>query len=495
MPNLEKTGDRPESEVRDSVVRGPLWYVAAISSVAYFMVQFDNSVVSIALPSIQRSLSLDVSGLQWVVNSYSLALAGLLLLSGRLSDLFGRREVFLAGLWLFTFGSVLGGFAQNGWELVAARASHGVSSAILLPSSLGLIIAAYPEKHRRNRAISIWGAASIIGGVTGAVLGGVLTHHWGWRSTLFFCLPIGCVLLAFGTRTLTRQVVAARAGIPSLDLPGALCVVSSVTAAVYATIGLKDHAWLSAHTILSFAVSIVFLVAFLLIESRSKHPMVPLGIFRSRTISMANLVSFVATVAMASQVILVVLYIQKVLGYDPQEAGLAELPGGLTTFLVAILTARFVKRIGARPMLIVGLLVYAAGVVWIARVPVHGDYWGAIFFPMELLCLGMGLTMPCLTITATAGAPKDSAGLYSGVATTTRQIGSAIGVAMFTSIAATVSMSATGSKQTVLASGYRTALLGCAGVAVVAAVLALAIPGERRQTAQADARVDVQANA
>ncbi|WP_345669576.1 MFS transporter [Streptomyces similanensis] len=491
--NLERTDDRPQSD--GSVVKGPLWYVAAISCVAYFMVQFDNAVVSIALPTMMRSLHLDVTGLQWVVNSYSLGLAGLLLLSGRLSDLFGRREVFLAGLWLFTFGSVLGGFAQNGGELVAARAAHGVSSAILLPSSLGLIIAAYPDKHRRNRAISIWGAASIIGGVNGAVLGGVLTHHWGWRSTLFFCLPIGCVLLFFGTRTLTRRVPTARTGIASLDLPGAICVVSAVTAAVYATIGLKNHAWLSAHTLLSFAVSILFLAAFLLIESRTKRPMVPLGIFRSRTISMANLVSFVATTAMASQVILVVLYIQNVLGYDPQKAGLAELPGGLTTFVVAIVTARFVKRIGARPILIVGLLVYAAGVVWIARMPVHGDYWGAIFWPMELLCAGMGLTLPCLTITATAGAPKDSAGLYSGVATTTRQIGSAIGVAVFTSIAATVSQGATGSVQSVLVSGYHTALLAGAGVTVFSAVLALAIPSERLQPVPAEELVDVQAKA
>lgn len=478
---LEQTGDRPDSDVRDSVVRGPLWYVAAIACVAHFMVQFDNAVVSIALPTIQRSLSLDLSGLLWVVNSYNLGIAGFLLLSGRLSDLFGRREVFLAGLWVFTLGSVLGGFAQNGWQLIAARASHGVSAAILLPSSLSLIIAAFSDRNQRNRAISIWGAAAIIGGVTGAVLGGVLTQHWGWRSTLFFCLPIGCVLLLFGTRTLTRRTTA-RPRVPSLDIPGALCVVSAVTAAVYATIGLRKHAWQSAETIVPFTLSILLLAAFVLIESRSKQPIVPLGIFRSRSISMANLVSLVATISMSAQVILVLLYIQKVLGYNPQEAGLAELPGGLTTFIVAFLTARVVKRIGARTLLIVGLLVYAAGVVWIARVPLDSGYFSAIFFPMELLCLGMGLTLPCLTITATAGAPKDKAGLFSGVATTTRQIGSAVGVAVFVSYAAAVTADATGSSQAVLATGYRAALLGAAGVSVLAALMAVTIPNDRRKT-------------
>ncbi|WP_327418318.1 MFS transporter [Streptomyces sp. NBC_01233] len=485
--NLELTGDRPGSNVGESVVRGPLWYVAVISCVAHFMVQFDNAVVSIALPTIQRSLSLNVSGLLWIVNSYNLGIAGFLLLSGRLSDLFGRREVFLAGLWVFTFGSVLGGFAQNEWQLVAARASHGVSAAILLPSSLSLIIAAYPDRNPRNRAISIWGAASIIGGVTGAVGGGVLTQHWGWRSTLFFCLPIGCLLLVFGTRTLTRRTTA-RPRVPSLDLPGALCVVSAVTAAVYATIGLRKHSWGSAYTIVPFALSILLLVAFALIESRSKQPIVPLGIFRSRSVSMANLVSLVATISMSAQVILVLLYIQKVLGYNPQDAGLAELPGGLTTFVVAFLTARLVKRIGARTLLIVGLLVYAAGVVWIARVPVHGDYFSAIFFPLELVCLGMGLTLPCLTITSTAGAPKESAGLYSGVATTTRQIGSAFGTAIFVSYAAVVSQTATGTPQAMLATGYRSALIATAAVSVFAALMTLAIPNDHQKAVPAHAQ-------
>ncbi|MER7195757.1 MFS transporter [Streptomyces flaveolus] len=481
--NLEKTDEKPETSAGNEVVRGPLWYVAAIACVAHAMVQFDNAVVSIALPTIQGSLNLEVSGLQWVVNSYNLAFAGLLLLSGRLSDLFGRREIFLAGLWLFTFGSVLGGFAQNDWQLIAARAAHGVSGAILLPSSLGLIIAAFHDKHQRNRAISIWGAASIIGGVSGAVLGGVLTEHWGWRSTLFICLPVGCVLLVFGSRQLLRRA-AARAKTQSLDLPGALCVVSGVTAAVYATIGLQDHAWRSAHTLIWFAVAIFFIAAFILIESRTRQPLVPLGIFRSRGISMGNLVSLVASTAMSAQVLIIILYIQNVLGYGPQKAGLAELPGGLTTFIVAVLTARLVKRIGARLILIVGLLVYAAGIVWIARVPVHGDYFSAVFWPSELLCLGMGLTLPCLTITATAGAPKDSAGLISGVATTMRQVGSSLGVAIFITIVATASQDATGSPEAVLSTGYRAGLLAAAGVTVVCALLAALIPSDRQRTLQ-----------
>ncbi|MFE2336713.1 MFS transporter [Streptomyces coelicoflavus] len=444
------------------------------------MVQFDNAVVSITLPTIQRSLGLEVSGLQWVVNSYNLAFAGLLLLSGRLTDLFGRREVFLAGLWLFTFGSVLGGFAQNDWQLITARAAHGVSGAILLPASLGLIIAAYRDKHQRNRAISIWGAASIIGGVTGAVLGGVLTEHLGWRSTLFICLPVGCVLLVFGTRRLARRA-AQRTETPPLDLPGALCIVTGVTSAVYATIGLQDHAWGSAHTLVSFSVALFFLAAFVLIESRTEEPLVPLNIFRSRSISMGNLVSLIASTAMSAQVLIVVLYIQNVLGYSPQKAGLAELPGGLTTFVVAILTARFVKRTGARLPLMVGLLTYAAGVVWIARVPVHSDYFSAVFWPMELLCLGMGLTLPCLTITATAGAPRESAGLISGVATTMRQVGSSMGVAIFVTIVATASENATGTPEAVLATGYRSGLLAAAGVTVATAFLAIAIPSDRQQ--------------
>ncbi|MBU3068120.1 MFS transporter [Nocardia sp. NEAU-G5] len=471
-------------DARISVVRGPLWYVAVIAMVAQFMVQFDLSVTSIALPSIQRSLGLDASGLQWVVNSYTLVFGGLLLFGGRISDLLGRREVFLAGLWMFTFGSVLGGFAQNGGELVAARAIHGISGAILMPSTLGLILAAYQDKNRRNRAIAIWGAVSIIGGTSGVVLGGVLTQHLGWRSVLFICLPIGCLLLIFGTRTLTRRSVAP-ARISSLDIPGALSVVGGVAAAVYATIGLQKHSWGSAYTVVSFAVAAVLLIAFVVIERRSKNPLVPLDLFRSRSISMANVVSFVGTSAINAQVFMITLYIQKVLGYGPEKAGLAELPSGMTTFLVVTLTGQLVKRTGARRLLIIGPIVYAAGLVWISRLPAHGGYLGSVLFPLESLSLGMGLTLPCMTIAATAGAPEDSAGLVSGVATTTRQVGGAIGVAAFGSLAAMVTQRTVGNSAAALAGGYRAALLAAAVVSIVSALLALALPRDRPPDAPA----------
>ncbi|MET8878228.1 MFS transporter [Nocardia sp. NPDC004604] len=467
-----------EPDTRGTVVRGPLWHVAVIVCVASFIAQFDTAVVSISLPTIQRSLGLDVSGIQWVVNSYTLVVGGLLLLGGRVSDLFGRREVFLTGLWLFSFGSVLGGFAQNGWELMAARAAHGVSTAILVPSSLGLILVAYRDRNRQHRAISIWGAASVIGGTSGVVVGGTLTEHLGWRSVLFVCLPVGCLLLIFGSRTLTRRTVAP-VKMSTLDLPGALTVVGGVAAAVYATIGLGKHTWWTAHTIISFSVAIVLLGAFVMIERKSKHPLMPLGIFRSHSISMGNLVSFVISGAINGQVVLVTFYIQNILGYGPQKAGLAELAAGLTTFLVATMTARLVRRTGARWLLIIGSLLYAVGLVWISHMPVDGGYLDAVFFPLEFLALGMGLLLPCMTIVSTAGASADESGLVSGVSSTTRQVGGAIGVAAFVSIAAAVSKHTSGSEAVALAGGYRAGLLAAAVAAVVSALLAVAIPRDR----------------
>ncbi|HZE50586.1 MAG TPA: MFS transporter [Jatrophihabitantaceae bacterium] len=457
------------SSVRRRLSAGaiPTWAILAVCCAAQFMVVLDVSIVNVALPKMRADLGLSADGQQWIVNAYTLTFAGFLLLGGRAADLFGRRRVFMLGLALFTVSSLLGGLAQNGASLIAARAVQGIGGAILAPATLSLITTTFTDPSSRRRALGIWSATAASGAAAGVLAGGILTDLLNWRWVLFVNVPIGAVLIAAAAVALTESKAENR---PSLDVAGAVTVTGGLALLVYGIVSTDTRSWGSAATIFTLLGAAVLLAAFVVIESRvAKHPLVPLRVFRMRSISASNGIAVMIGAALFGFNFFLSLYLQQVNGYGPLKAGLAFLPAALATMVGAIVGTRLVVRLGARRQLVIGPLIAAVGMVWLSQLSAGDGYLVHVFGPLVLAGIGLGMSFVPMTIAATADVPVHQAGLASGLINTTRQIGGAVGLAVMATVAAGAS-SAT--------SGYDRAFAMSAAVLAIAAVLALVLPGK-----------------
>ncbi len=352
----------------------PAWAVLALCCVAQFMVVLDVSIVNVALPQMKIGLHLSATAQQWVINAYTLAFAGLLMLGGRAADLFGRRRVFLLGLGLFTGFSLLGGLAQDGAWLIGARALQGAGAALMAPATLSLLTTTFSEPAERRRALGAWSATAASGAAAGVLAGGVLTDLLDWRWVLLVNVPIGVALMVGALWALPRTKVAVTAC--RLDVPGAVTITAGLAMLVYGIVGTDTHPWSSAWTISVMGIGVALLLVFALVESRlAQEPLVPLNVFRRRSLSAANGVSAAVGGSLYSVFFFLSLYLQQINHYTPLQAGLAFLPMALATLCAALLASKLVARLGARRQLAIGLVLAAAGLAWMTQLAAGDGYW------------------------------------------------------------------------------------------------------------------------
>jgi EmrB/QacA subfamily drug resistance transporter len=401
---------------------------------AQFMVVLDVSVVNVALPAIRNSLHFTEQDLQWVVNAYTVAFAGFLLLGGRAADLLGRRRVFVFGLTLFSLASLAGGFADTRVLLIAARAAQGLGGAVVAPASLTILSTTFAEGAARNRAVGIWGAVGGAGGAAGVLLGGVLTDLLGWRWILFINVPIGLT-----AALLARHYIAegrAREGARSFDLAGALTATLGLSVLVLGIVRSDVTGWGSLPTLALMAGGLGLLIAFLAIEGRiAKAPLMPLRIYASRTLSAANVVVLMLGSSTFAMWFFLSLYLQQVRDYSPLRAGFAFLPMTLCIVAASTLASRIVTRIGPKPLLVAGMASLSLGLFLFTGLSAGGSYLGEVLVPSLLAALGMGFAFVPVTIAAVSGVAPREAGLASGLVNTSRLFGGALGLAILAALA------------------------------------------------------------
>ena len=460
-----------------------------LSCLAQFMVILDVSVVNVALPAIRHGLGFTEADLQWVVNAYTVTFAGFLLLGGRAADLLGRRRVFVAGLTLFALASLAGGVANSQGVLIAARAVQGLGGAVIAPASLSILTTTFAEGAARNRAVGIWGAMGGAGGAAGVLLGGVLTDLLSWRWILFINVPIGLIAAVAAQRLLLESRNTARAR--EFDLRGALAATAGLSLLVLGIVRTDQTGWGDTSTLLLIAAGIVLLGVFVLIEGRfARAPLMPLRIYRSRTLSAANVIVLLVGGASFGMWFFVSLYLQQVHDYSPIRAGLAFLPMTLCIVAGSTVASRLVGRVGAKPILIAGMTSLTAGLFWFSDISVTGTYVGTMLFPSLLTAAGIGLAFVPATISAVAGVAPQEAGLASGLVNTARLFGGALGLAILAAIAAARTTSelhhAGTTAHAALVSGFQLAFLVAAGFALVG--LLVAVFGLPRTPARAPAQ-------
>ena len=452
--------------------RAPAGLVLLVVCVAQFMVVLDISIVNVALPDMQHDLHMSQNGLGWVLNAYTLTFAGFLLLGGRAADLWGRRRLFLIGLALFSVTSLLGGLAQSGTELIIARGLQGVGGAVLAPATLTILTTTFTDPKARARALGIWSAVAGAGGATGVLAGGVLTDLLSWRWILFINVPIGIVVLIVA-RIVVAESVAEGEKL-TLDWAGALTVTGGLVALVYGIVSTDSRPWGSAFVLGYLALGVVLLAAFLVIERRHRHPLVPLRLFRSRSITGANLIMVVVGSVMFTLFFFLSQFLQDVRGYSPLKTGIAFLPMPVAIIIGTQISSRLVGRVGPRTLLAVGPLISTGGMVLLSRLHESSGYLGVL--PAAVVTFGIGIVFVPITLAATNGVDPRDAGLASGLINTTRQIGGSLGLAALLTVAAdrARALHAEGAlaAQT---GGYAQAYEVCAALLLLAAVIALVV--------------------
>jgi EmrB/QacA subfamily drug resistance transporter len=400
------------------------------------MVVLDATIVNVALPHVQRALGFSGSGLEWVVNAYTLAFGGLLLLGGRSGDLLGRRRVFIAGILLFSLASLLGGFATSQAWLLTARAVQGAGAAMVAPTALSLIAVTFPQGPPRNRAMGVYAAMSTAGGGVGLMAGGLLVNYLSWRWVLFVNVPIGLVVAALATRALPES--PRRTG--RFDLPGAITGTLGLASLVY---GLSNAATSpngvshlgDTQVIISLAAAAVLLAAFALIEVRSKHALLPMRVLRSRNRTGAYLISLCVGTAIFGMFFFLTIFVQTVWGYSALKTGIAYLPMIATVIATAGLASQLVTRIGARPLLIAGSAISAGAMFWLSQITEHSTYAGGLLGPELLTGIGFGLLFVPMSLVALAKVDNNDAGVASSLLNVGQQVGGSIGLAILGTVA------------------------------------------------------------
>ena len=453
------------------------WLALIVVCIGDLMIVLDATIVNVALPSIRDDLGFSDASLAWVVNAYLLTFGGFMLLGGRMGDLFGARRVFLIGLTLFTLASLACGIANSQATLIGARAIQGVGGAIVAAIALALLMKLFTEPAERAKAMGVFGFVVSGGGTLGVLLGGVLTDALDWHWIFLVNLPIGIAVFAGCLVLLPKDLPVEERG--RMDVAGAVTVTSALMLAVYAIVNGNEEGWGSGQTLGLLAGAVALLGVFLLIESRTSAPLVPLGLFRLRNLATANVVAALLAAAMFSWFFLSALYLQLVLGYSPLEVGLAFLPATLLMGAFSLgLSAKVVMRWGIRTPLVAGLGCLAVGLLYFARAPVDGTYAVDVLPSMILLALGAGLAFNPLLLAAMGDVSPAQSGLASGIVNTTQMMGGALGLAILASLAASRTDSLLDSGDGELAalnSGYHAAFLVGAAFAILGLVLAAAL--------------------
>jgi EmrB/QacA subfamily drug resistance transporter len=459
------------------------WVALIVLCAGMLMIVLDATVVNVALPSIQHDLGFSQSSLAWVVNAYLIAFGGLLLLAGRVGDLVSRRGVFLAGLAVFTVASLVCGMAQSQEMLVAARFVQGVGGAMTSAVILGMIVTMFPEPREQAKAIGVFSFVAAAGGSVGLLAGGVLTQSINWHWIFFVNIPIGIATAVFALRLVVKDEGIGFGG--GADVLGAALITSSLMLGVYTIVKpAAEQGWGAGRTLAFGAGSLALLVAFVAREATARNPLIPLRIFRSRNVAGANAIQALVVAGMFGMFFMGALYLQRVLGYDALETGLAFLP---TTLIIGGLSLRYAERLimrfGARGALIPGLVLIAAGLLLFTRAPVAGSYAEHVLPVMILLGAGAGLSFPALMTLSMSGATESDAGLASGLVNTTLQVGGALGLAVLATTATTETghlRQAGHSAAAALNGGFHVAyVIGAALVAVAIVIATTVLRGER----------------
>jgi EmrB/QacA subfamily drug resistance transporter len=454
------------------------WSALALIVTAQFMVILDVAIVNVALPSIKTDLDFSQANLQWVISAYAIMFGGVLLLGGRLADLLGRRRLFIAGLVLFSVASLLCGLAWSEASLIGFRALQGLGGALLAPAALSLLTTMFAEGRERNLALGIYGAASGSGAAVGVLLGGLLTSYLSWSWVFFINVPVGiaAIVLTPALLPVGRGALAHR----HFDVAGAATVTSGLMLLVYATTRAASHGWGSPGTLGLFGAAAALVGAFVLIELRSPHPLLPLRIFRSRTLTGANAAMAIVGAVAFSEFFLLTLYLQDVLHYSAVESGLAFTGFALAVVVTSNIAQLVVSRFGVRPTLTAGLLASALSVAWLTRLPVDGSYFWDLFPAFVLGGAGMGLSFVPVTIASLTGVAPADAGVASGLVNTSRQIGGAVGIAAVSAIAATSTNNyadahALAPTTVALDHGFQTGLYALTGLLLLGAAIAVTL--------------------
>jgi len=460
-----------------SETRDRRWIALAVLVAAQFMVVLDVAIVNVALPSIQTDLHFSEQSLQWVITAYAIMFGGFLLLGGRMADLLGRRRLFIAGVALFTLSSLLAGFAWSSGSLITFRATQGLGGALLAPAALSILTTTFAEGRERNVALGVWGAVSGSGAAAGVLLGGFLTSSLDWSWIFFINVPVGIALVAVSPLLLRES--RAELGHRTFDFAGAFTVTSGLMLLVYAMTRATEIGWGTAETIGLLAGAVALILSFVAIELRSKAPLLPMRIFRLRSLAGANVTSFLVGTALFSQFFLGTLYMQQVLHYSALKTGVAYLPLTLTIIALAGIAQALVTRVGVRRVLPVGLALAAGSLVLLAQLPADGHYFWDVFPAFVISAIGLAFTFIPLTIAALMGVQESDAGVASGLLNTTQQIGGAIGLAAASTIATTFTghyvtdhPGASPLSGPALTYGFQITFYVLAGVAALAAVLA-----------------------
>ena len=448
---------------------------------AQFLAVLDATIVNVALPSVQRALHFTPQNLQWVASGYALTFAGFLLLGGRAADRLGRRRVFMTGVLLFIAASLASGLATSSGVLIAARLVQGFGGAIMSPAALSLLTTSFQGKDRA-RALGIYGS---IGGAAGVLFGGLLTSGPGWRWVFFVNVPLGIAIVAATPRLISGARQAAR--LRDLDLPGAFAITGSLLLLVYGLTRAPDAGWGNARTIAEFAGGAALLAVFIASEARSGTALLPPRTFRLPGIASANAAALLQFSAVIRVFFFLTLYLQQVLGYSALRSGLAFLPLAAGVVAIAPAAARLVSGFGPAPTLIAGPLVFAGGLVYLSRLPVHGAYLSDILPGLAMIAVGAGLGFVSIINAATGGVPRSNAGVAAGLVNTMQRVGSAVGLAVLTAVATarTRALAAPGHQVTAVVGGYDRAFAIAAGFAAAASLLSLATTRTRRRTSAA----------
>jgi EmrB/QacA subfamily drug resistance transporter len=410
------------------------WFVLVLVCVAQFMVVLDATIVNVALPSIQTGLHFTATGLPWVVNVYTLVFGGFLLLGGRAADLLGRQRLFLAGVAIFVLASLVNGIATSSGVLVGGRALQGLGAALVSPAALSIVTTTFAEGRERTKALGIWSAIAAGGGAVGLVLGGLLTDTLSWRWVFFINLPIGIAAIVLGARYVPESRAEKRPD--TSDVQGAVTVTSGLLVLVYTIVKAQEYGWTSLRTLGLGAVAVALLGAFVFIESRSKAPLIRLGIFRQRSLTGANVAMLFVASGLFAMFYFASLYVQDILGYSPLKAGLAFLPVTAGIVVGAGLSQQLIQRLGATRVPLIGIAMAASGLLLLAGIPTYGTYLANLLPGLALMSVGMGLVFVPVTLIATTNIASEDAGLASGLFNTAQQVGGALGLAILSTLAA-----------------------------------------------------------
>ncbi len=456
------------------------WLALALLATTQFVIVLDAAIVNVAIPSIGTDLDFSPENLTWIPNAYALTFGGFLLLGGRMADLLGRRRLFMAGLVLFSFASLLGGLSTSEGQLIAARALQGLGAALLAPSALSMVTNMFAEGAERNKALGIWGAVSGSGGAAGVLLGGVLTEYAGWEWVLWVNVPIGVIAAFLAPRLLVESRKEAET--KTFDALGAVTVTAGLSLLVYGLVDTVNSGWGSEKTLLLLAAAAVLLAIFVVTELRSRSPLMPFRIFRLRTLSGANIVGLLVGASLFAMFFFLSRYMQEVLGYTALKAGLCYLPLALAIIASAGAASVLVTRLGFKPVLIAGMACVAIALVWLSRVPVDGSYVSDLLGPMIIAAIGLGLAFVPVTIAAVSNISPDDSGLASGLINTSQQVGGALGLAILGTIASSRTNGLVagaggdpGALPSALTEGFQRAFLAGAGFAVLGIIVTLVL--------------------